>query len=231
MKNMGLGLLLSIIKLGTGLVDVRQISQDSKVSVSLVEKTLKKLEAEKMIRFEDGCVTASPEQRLELAMLAIKGGADIERVCKLLGWREFEDLAVLVLGCNGFSTRKHFRFKTQGRWFEIDVLGIEEPLVLSIDCKRWRRSWQRSATMRIVEKQLRRTLALVNSFQSLGNRLEVNGWKGVRVLPLILTMSETPLKTYDKVPVIPIFYFQNFLNNEMNTYINEFMVYEVKGAN
>ncbi len=220
-------LLLSIIKLGAGQVDVQKVSQDSKVPLSLANESLKKLENKKLIQLSNGRITTSPKQRLGLAILAIRDGVDIEEVCKLLGWGEFEDLVALVLEYNGFSSKKHFRFKTQGRWFEIDVLGWKEPLLLSIDCKHWKRSWQRSATMTIVEKQLQRTEALVNSSQKIGVRIGVTGWEEVRVLPLILTLSKTPLKTYKEVPVVPIFHLQNFLNNEIFTYLDDFRFYEV----
>jgi hypothetical protein len=48
--------------------------------------------------------------RLKLATCILQEGGDIERVCKALGWREFEDLTVLILDQNEFNTKKHFRF-------------------------------------------------------------------------------------------------------------------------
>lgn len=219
---------LSILKFSTRQVGVLQISHDCEIHVNTLTKKLQELAAKHLIRLEKDWVTASPKQRLELAILAIKEGVDVERVCILLGWKEFEDLVALVLDYNEFVTQKHFRFKHQDRWFEIDVIGSKRPLLLAIDCKHWKKSWKKSATMRVVEKQLERTIALVDSFHKVKDRLAIVTRNEIRVLPLILTLSETPLKTYKKIPVVPIFYFQNFLNTEINSYLHEFQFYEVK---
>lgn len=223
--------LLSILQLGATQTDIREISKESNIPLDMIRKTLKKLEDEDLLHIEEGHVEISAEQRLGLVILAIKGGVDVERACRAIGWRTFEDLVMSVLDLNGFATWKHFRFKNHERRFEIDVLGLKEPVIFLIECKHWKQSWQRSATMKIVEKQIQRTKALINSFQEHRERLAVNGWSDAWFLPMVLTLSVTPLKTYKNVPVIPIFYFQNFINNEMNAYFDKFKFYPIRGIN
>lgn len=220
-------ILLSLLKLDPQQADFHAISQETMLPQDVIQNNLRKLADDHLIQLKEGSVRISPTQRLDLTILAIKGGVDIERVCQVLGWQEFEDLVSLVLNANGFSTQKHFRFRNREKGFEIDVLGVKKPLVFLVECKRWTRSWQRSATMKIVEKQIERTEALINSFQELRGRLELDGWRNAWFLPLILTLSETPLKTFKKVPVIPIFYFQTFVSHEVNLSLDEITFYKV----
>jgi len=221
-------LLLSIIKLTSlGQAKDRQFVDETNIPLDTIKEFLNNLARENHIKIEDGIIKTSPEQRINLATLAIKEGADIERVCKALGWREFEDLVVMILEHNGFTARKHFRFKSTERRYEIDALGLRDPLILSIECKHWQRSWQRAAMIRAVEAQIERTKALIQSFPNLKRRLKIEGERKIEILPLVLTLSETPLKISKKVPIVPIYHFQSFLN-EMQMYMSEIEAFKVK---
>jgi Holliday junction resolvase-like predicted endonuclease len=221
--------LLAILRLSATQPDIRAISQEARIPLDMIRKTLKKLAGEDHIRLEDGHVEISAEQQLGLVIQAIHGGVDVERACKAIGWQAFEDLVMAVLDANGVATRKHFRFQSHERRFEIDVLGLKEPVIFVIECKHWSQSWQRSATMKIVEKQIQRTKALINAFQEHRVRLGVDGWSDARLLPMVLTLSVTPFKTYKNVPVIPMFYLQTFINDEMTAHFDKFTFYPLRG--
>lgn len=225
--SLNVRILLSLIKLGAPYADLSVISKDARVPVEVVRTALRKLADDHLIQLDEGSARVSSSQRLDLAVLALKGGADIERVCQDLGWQEFEDLVALILEANSFSTQKHYRFRTPSRRFEIDVLGLKKPLVLLLECKRWTKSWQRSATMKIVETHLARTKAFLNAFHEVRESLGLAGWSEAWLLPLILTLSETPLKTYQQVPVIPIFYFHAFITDEVHSRLDEAAFYTV----
>jgi Holliday junction resolvase-like predicted endonuclease len=220
--------LLAILRLSATQPDIHAISQEARIPLDMIRKTLKKLACEDHIRLEDGHVEISAEQQLGLVILAIQGGVDVERACKAIGWQAFEDLVMAVLDANGVATRKHFRFQSHERRFEIDVLGLKEPVIFVIECKHWNQSWQRSATMKIVEKQIQRTKALNNAFQEHLVRLGVDGWSDARLLPMVLTLSLTPFKTYKNVPVIPVFYLQAFINDEMRAHFDKFTFYPLR---
>jgi Holliday junction resolvase-like predicted endonuclease len=189
------------------------------------------MEQEGLLQLHNEQVTASPKQRLNLALLAIQAGVDVEHVSTLMNWQEFEDLVIVIMHHNGFTTQKHFRFPSQTQRFEIDVIGTKSSLLLLIECKRWKKSWQTSATRKIVEEQLKRTKAFINSYSKIRRKLRMTKQKQLKVLPLILTMSETPFKLYKKLPVIPIFYFQNFLQNELTQYPTRFQLFELLDPN
>lgn len=206
--------LLSIVKLSAkGSTDIDQISEDSKTSVGVVKDTLFDLASKGLVETLHGRVTTSSRQRVDLAMTALREGADLESVCKHLTWTEFEEVAVIALEANRFSTRKHLRFRsTKGR-FEIDVLGFLEPTIVSVDCKHWKRSWQRAATARMAEAQLLRTRELAKLLSDLKERLDISRWKKAKLMPVVLTLSDTPFKVHSGVPVVAVHRFQNFLSD------------------
>jgi len=220
-------LLVSLLKLtAQGPVGINVVSSDSRVPLEVVDEFLASLAEEDLIEVVEGSVKASAEQRLRLSTMAVKEGVDLEHAYRYLGWGEFEDAAVFALEANNFSTRKHFRFKTSAR-FEIDVLGFKEPLILSIDCKHWRRSWIRAAFARAVKKQVSRSLELAKFLSEPKKSFRVCGWKRAVVMPIILTLSDTPLKVYEQVPVVAIFRFQDFLYN-LPTYVSNLASFDVK---
>ena len=221
-------LLLSIIKLASlGQVRIHQLMEETGISLDTIEGFLNELVRVNYIRIEDELIEISPEQRVNLAILAIKEGIDVERVSRVLGWKEFEDLGVSVLDYSGFEARKHFRFKSTERRYEIDILALKPQLILSVDCKHWQRSWQRAATIKAVEAQTDRTRALIQLLPNLKSRLKIKDWERLEIMPLIITLSATPLKTFQKVPIVPIYNFRNFLN-EIQTHKDEMEIFIVK---
>lgn len=220
-------LLLTIIKYATlNSVNIKKISEETQIPRNTVIRNINNLVEDNLLTITHGIVEASFDQRIQLATYAIKEGIDIEKVCRALGWREFEDIVILILEYNGFKTLKHFRFKSVVRRFEIDILAYRDSLILSIDCKRWKRSWQKAATIRVINAQVERTRALIQSFSSLKNFFKVTNLINIGFIPLIVTLSETPYKIYEKVPAVPIFHFQNFLD-EMNIHIARLMILKV----
>jgi len=206
--------LLSIVKLSAkGPTDVNQISEESKTSIEVVKNTLSDLTSKDLIETVHGKVTTSSRQRVDIAMMALREGADPESVCKYLGWTEFEEVAAIALEANRFFTKKHVHFRsTKGR-FEIDVLGFLEPTIVSVDCKHWKRSWQRAATARMVEAQLLRTGELAKLLPELKEKLGISRWKKAKLMPVVLTLSDTPFKVHNGVPVVSVHRFQNFLSD------------------
>jgi len=231
LRPMNIDLLLALLRstLG-GPVSVGLLSEETRMPAGVVKQNLLGLARKGLVTTIDGKeFETSGEQRLSLAVLALREGADMERVCKALGWREFEDLVALALDQKEFEVKKHFRFK-RSRRYEIDVVGLKEPLVLSVECKHWKRSWRRAATIDAVRAQVDRTRALAQSLPEPRDRLGVARWGEVRFMPLVLTLSNTPLKICDGVPVVPIFHFNSFLN-EMKTYMDELMTFSAAKPN
>ncbi len=210
--------LLSILKsTGLGSADVGQISEDLRVIEERTWEVLTSLADEGLVEVRGSSIHASGGQRMRIASMALEAGVDVEEVCRCLRWKEFEDVATLALEAYDFSTLKHFRFKASSRGYEVDILGFRKPTILSMECKHWKRSWQRSATVKFANAHKCRTDALAQTLPKVRGRLPIEEWSSAKVMPVILTLSETPLKVHYGVPIVSMFHFSSFLS-EMSAY-------------
>ena len=213
--------LISILKLtNSGSVAEEAVARDANVPVHVINDFLRGLREIGLVEGEDGIIEASSNQRVKLAIHAINHGTDIERVCKVLEWIEFENFAATAFETNNFAVKRRFRFKGAGRRWEIDVIAYCEPLIVCVDCKRWRRGWGNSAIKKIAEAQAQRTKVLAEVLQSLQRRITLDGWKQATLFPVILSLFPGPVKFFKKVPVVPILQLQNFLD-ELPGHITE----------
>ena len=211
-------------------VDLTELSNSTGLNSTEIMAYLQEYRELDLVHVTGDQISMSPYQKMQLAIYAMRHGLCIEDISEALDWREFEDIALTVLVHHGYSNVKHYRFKSQGRCHEIDVLGFKEPLVLAIECKHWKRSWQNTVTKHIVDKQRERGVALSHSWQGLSKQCYppmIRSHKHLTILPIILTLHNTPLKCYKNVPIIPIFYFQNFLTTELYTQLSHLQTYDV----
>ena len=103
-------LLLTIIKYATlNSVNNKKIFEETQIPKNTIIRNINNLVEDNLLTITHGIVEASFDQRIQLAIYAIKEGIDIEKVCRALSWREFEDIVILILEYNGFKTLKHFR--------------------------------------------------------------------------------------------------------------------------
>jgi Holliday junction resolvase-like predicted endonuclease len=220
--------LISLLKLTkSGSAAEEAVAMDANVPVHVVNNVLRGLREIGLIECENEQIELSSKQRVKLAIHAINNGTDIERVCKVLEWKEFENFAATAFEANNFAVKRRFRFKAQGRRWEIDVLAISEPIVVCVDCKRWRRGWGNSAITKVAAAQAERTEALAKSPHPLQRRVRLEGWRQAILFPVILSLFPGPVKFYNKVPVVPILQLQNFLD-EFQGHITELTHFRAK---
>jgi Holliday junction resolvase-like predicted endonuclease len=193
-------------------LSVCKISERTRTSIEMLDSFFSKISEDGLVRCDGESVSMTQNQRIRLAVKAVYWGANPKSVCRHLSWNEFEDFVVSAIEASGYETFKHFRFKHGKRRYEIDILGQKKPFMLSVDCKHWKRSWQSSATKNMVISQIKRTKALVSSLNSLRNRLRIEKWSKISVVPLIITLSETPYRIFHGTPVVPVVYLQDFLS-------------------
>lgn len=165
-----------------------------------------------LIECENEQIEVSSNQRIKLAIHAINQGTDIERVCKVLEWKEFENFSATAFEKNKFAVKRCFRFKAAQRRWEIDVLAYSEPIIVCVDCKRWRRGWGNSAITKVAKAQAQRTKVLAKNLQDIQREISLEDWKQATLFPVILSLFPGPVKFYSKVPVVPILQLQNFLD-------------------
>jgi hypothetical protein len=138
-------------------------------------------------------------------MLAVRMGADLEELSKILDWKDFEVLATKILEASGYATHHAFRLKRPRT--EIDVIGIREGLALLIDCKHWKRA-SPSELRRFAAMQVERAEAFIMTKESV-----------CTAVPAILTLHSESVDFADGVPVIPVTKLRSFLD-EMPGYLD-----------
>jgi hypothetical protein len=187
------------------------ISQNTGIILDLVSNLAHKYIEAGYLLYENDIITV--QSRVRLAVRALELDADLKKVCSFLSWREFEDISVEALEASKFRVIKNFRFKSLNRRWEVDLLGLKKPLILSVDCKHWHKGWYRSSIMKIVKSQIARTQALMEASNLQHEKMRIISWKKIVFVPVVLSLLPGPFKFYQKTPVVPVFQIRNFLNN------------------
>ena len=206
-------LLRSILKLTKkGPIEKTLITRDAQTPVQIADDMLKNFSKAGFVQLRGKVVEASLNQRVKIAIHAIRLGADFESVCNLLEWNEFEKIAATTFEFNHFNVMKSLRFKGAGRRWEVDILGLREPIIVSADCKHWHQGWTRSAITKAIDAQINRTHALANAVPTLREKIGLADWKEATLIPMVLSLFPAPLKFHRNTPVVPILQLQDFLN-------------------
>lgn len=205
-------LVTSLLKLTKeGPVLIESVNKDARIPSVVALELLEKLQNENLIYLNPDGIEVDSSNRLKLAVKAASLGADVEHISDLLCWQEFEEIAALALKNNGYMVQNNVRFKHAGHRWEIDVVGCKKPLVICIDCKHWQRAIASSALKRIVDLQAQRTMALADSLPNITLKLECVKWAKAKFVPSVLSLIPSAFKFYDKVPVVPVLQFQDFI--------------------
>jgi Holliday junction resolvase-like predicted endonuclease len=174
---------------------------------------LDQLTAEGLLKEKGSLIEVSLSQRLEIAVRAIKAGADFERVNRALGWREFEEMVAYIFEENGYRVSRRFRFQAEGRRWEIDVLATRKPLVVCAECKHWSRGLGDATARKIVETHLEKVRVLSENPAKVVNRLRLRGWKQATFIPITLSLNPARSKIYRRIPVVSVFELPRFLSD------------------
>ena len=222
-------LLLALLGLPEGSPTTEEsFLQDQGLSEDRTRAFLEKASHLGYVTKTDECLRVSQQARLSLAVKCLSDGIDIERVCKTAGWREFEDLVALIAESNGYATTKHLRFKSGTRRYEIDVLALGTPWSLVIECKRWRRS-QQAALRSTASVQREKASLLAEALPNLGERVGRRIEHSLKLVPVVLMLSDVNMKTENGVPMVPIVKFQSFVEG-FPGYVEDFAVITTRAS-
>ena len=137
------------------------------------------------------------EDKLKLAILAIKSGTAIEDVSYNIDWKDFEGLVAEILESKNFKVVRNFRLRQPT--MEIDVIGTRLGTAVLIDCKHWKRM-SHSALETIVRKQIERA------------KHYVSNTKIAIIVPVIVTLYQEETSFINRVPIVPILQFSSFID-------------------
>lgn len=221
-------ILISILKLTReGPANIELIAKNSRIPSSVIEEYIEKFLSLNLVERKGTLVKVDPLQRLKIAIKATSLGADIEKVCRNLSWKEFEDVAVIAFQTYGYSTIKHFRFRYENKMWEIDVLAIKGRIAACVDCKRWMKRLTESTMSRMVKAQIERVKALSKILPRARETLVFPAEGKILLLPVILSLVPASSKFYNGVPIVPILQLQNFLD-ELPAYVHLMNYVEVE---
>ena len=196
-------------------VPISHLYESIRESTDLIRRNMEVCERRGLLKCVGDWVEIDSEQRLMLAMEALKANADVGRVCRELDWREFEELTSKALEANGFRITKHLVFKHDGHRYEIDLVGSREPLLMCADCKHWSSGLGRMRVQTAARRQLERMRSLAGKMPKLADRLGITAWKRAVILPTVITLSDTTRGLYEGIPIVPILRLRSFLK-ELN---------------
>jgi len=165
-----------------------------------------------LIKVSEESLEATLEQRLEIAIRAVKAGADMERVNKSLGWLEFEEMTAYTFEANGYNVRRRFRFNAKGRRWEIDVLATQKPLVVCAECKHWSNGLGSMTARKIVEIHLEKVRVLSENAAILVDKGILRDWDRAVFVPMTISLQPARNKIYRRIPVVSVFELPSFLN-------------------
>jgi Holliday junction resolvase-like predicted endonuclease len=212
--NVEAQMLIAVLELTRdGSVVQETINKHARIPTQVASKLLQKMHNDHLVYVHDNFVEASDIQRLEMAVRALRSGADLEKVSDLLRWKEFEGMAAFALENNGYLVQRNVRFKNGGRRWEIDVVGLRKPLVVCMDCKHWHHRLYESTTKKIVNEQIARVHALATSLPNPAIRIIPATSNAYKFLPVVLSLIVDESKFFGGVPIVPILQLQDFLNH------------------
>jgi hypothetical protein len=189
-----------------------ELAELSRTPRSLVQTYIEKLAAKDSVSIVDGVICIDDEQRIAIAVEALKDGADPERVCRKLNWKEFEQVTLIALDSNGYDSKRHFIFKQRRKRWEIDIVGVKGRLVLCVDCKHWTYGWQRSRITTAVQQQIVRTKALADEISNHIKRLRLSDRTEFTFVPILVTLADVCSRNILNVPIVPVLRMRSFLD-------------------
>jgi hypothetical protein len=228
LNNSATRLLLQSILEGTkeGPVSAEAVLETVIITNEAFDEIVAELSGKGVVEWDGVEFKADLEQRIEIAVRAIKLGADFERISKSLGWKEFEELVARVFRENGYNTRSRYRFQAQGRRWEIDVLATSYPYIVCAECKHYTSGMGNRTARKIIETHIEKTEVMSEHIGELAKKIGVQNWKNAILVPITLTLSPTKMNIYRRVPSVSVFMLPSFLS-EFPGYMERMTYYQV----
>lgn len=150
-------------------------------------------------QISDGSVMFSGTDKLDTILLAISTGCDPERLSRKIQWKDFEVFTSQLIESAGYSFERNVVF-TNPR-IQIDVIGFYHKIALLIDCKHWMKI-NGFDIAKFSSNQIRRAEIFLDKRKDIES-----------AIPIIVTLYEHNCNFFDRVPIVPISKFKEFLQN------------------
>lgn len=142
-------------------------------------------------------VSFSEKDKLNTILLIMKHGCNPERLSTKLQWNDFEIFTSLLIKSVGYTFERNVVFNKPRT--QVDVIGIYQKIALVIDCKYWMKIYDFNIS-RFSLNQVRRAQIF------LAKRKDMEA-----AIPVIVTLHECEYNFFEKVPIVSISRFKQFL--------------------
>jgi hypothetical protein len=144
-------------------------------------------------------VSFSEKDKLDTILFVMKQGSDPEHLSKKLRWNDFELFTSIIIKSAGYTFERNVVFNKPR--IQIDVIGFYHKIALLIDCKHWMKIYDFNVS-RFSLYQIRRARIFLDK------RKDIEA-----AIPIIVTLHECQCNFFDKIPIVPISKFMQFLQN------------------
>jgi len=141
----------------------------------------------------------SEKDKLDTILLAMRHGCDPEDLSKKLQWNDFELFTSLLIESVGYTYERNVIFSNPR--IQIDVIGFYRKIALLIDCKHWMKMYDFNV-LRFSLNQTKRAQIFMHK------RRDVDA-----AIPVIVTFHEYKYNFSNKIPIVPISRFKQFLQD------------------
>jgi len=187
-------------------VSINKLSRDLKLTPTALGLLLSRLGTS--VKVNGDCVKIT--NVLDLVITAVRQGVPEKTLVKYIDWRVFEEFAARALAEAGYETYRNISVRARGVSFELDVIGVKEPLVLVVECKHWQPKYTSPSRLReIVSQHLARLNKLTLMWRSLeGVKLR----RGLKAVPVILVVREYSIpRVVEGAAIVPVSKLKGFL--------------------
>jgi Holliday junction resolvase len=138
-------------------------------------------------------------------------GEQLEEILKEENWKDFEKFVSEVISENGFLTINNFRFSYNKKRNEIDIIAIQNPRIILIDCKHWKAKYRKlSALKKASLKHYNRGMNFINMIKKISITRD---WRKIIIILAIITLYEENIIEISNVYIVPLFKIVSFLEN------------------
>ena len=148
-------------------------------------------------QLSEDSVSFSEKDKLDTILLAMRQGCDPEDLSNKLRWNDFELFTSLLIESVGYAYEPNVIFNNPR--IQIDVIGFYRKIALLIDCKHWMKMHDFNV-LRFSLNQTKRARIFLDK------RKDVDA-----AIPIIVTFHEYKYNYSNKIPIVPISRFKQFL--------------------
>ncbi|WP_455370019.1 hypothetical protein [[Eubacterium] cellulosolvens] len=207
-------------------ISVSDLASKARFSTQMTADIVDRLSMQGLLVSKNETIIVNRVNRIQLAVEAVNIGMDWERICRTLGFREFEDITAEAFRENNFKVYSRFVFRHDGKRSEIDVVGQREHIIICADCKHWSRGMSTGQLLQIIKKQVERTQMLVNETKICKNRFNFKNESEILFIPIIITLGNPKNRIIKKVPIIPVLALRSFLA-EFDLYLKNLTIFKL----